>query len=397
MTGCEATYLTCTSQTLSKMSVRDRVHPNSVVFITGQLGLGGAEKQLYLLVRGLLLTGWRASVITLNPGKGDYWERSFREMGVPLYEVSCAGTRLQRLLAIRRILSREGVPIVHSWTIHANFYAAAGGWMSGTPVRLGSERANHRSSRKALGHCWYALSLWGLDGLVVNSEPAAAFLRQYRPRLSVSIVPNGVVVADAPETKEQCRTRLGIPAAANVVGAVGSLVPRKNFASLITAFGLLAEWGMNALLVVIGDGPLRSDLEDQALRVLPKEKVLFVGALAGAENWYPAFDVLCMPSLDQEGTPNVLMEASAAGLPVVATAVGGAPTVVEDGRTGFLVPAGDVPALADRLGKLLPDSELRRRMGQAGREKMQREMSVESAVIRMRVVYEEALRRKGIA
>jgi len=371
-------------------------HSNSIVFITGQLGLGGAEKQLYLLVHGLLLAGWRVSVITLNPGRGDYWEPSFRESGISFSGIPASLPRLQRLFLLRKVLRRGQAAIVHSWTIHANFYAAAGGRLSGTPVRLGSERANHHSSRQALGPWCYALSLWGLDGLVVNSEPAATFLRGFRPRLPVSVVPNAVVIPDAGKTKEQCRARLGIPIQACVVGAIGSLVPRKNFSALIAAVGSLVRGGIAPTLVIIGEGPLRRDLENQAALDLPKNQVFFTGAIPNAEELYPALDVVCMPSLDQEGMPNVLMEAAAAGLPVVATQVGGTPEVVEDGITGFLVSPDDIHTLADRLRKLLTDAGLRHRMGKEGKEKMQRQFSVERMVDRMNAVYQSALRHKDI-
>jgi len=148
---------------------------------------------------------------------------------------------------------------------------------------------------------------------------------------------------------------------------------------------------------LIGDGPLRSELERQALASLPKDLVLFAGAIPNAASWFPAFDLLCLPSLDREGTPNVLLEASAAGLPVVATAAGGATEIVEDGVTGFLAPLHDVHALANCLKKLIVNQDLRRRMGHAGYEKVRREFGVEAMVARTMQVYEDALISKGLA
>src|SRR5262245_3468672 len=106
---------------------------NSVAFITGQLGLGGAEKQLYLLIKGLVQEGWRVSTITLNSDKGeDYWEGPLRELGIPIYAISRALSRSHRLLEVKRILRQESVSIVHSWSMHTNLYAAVGGRLSGT-------------------------------------------------------------------------------------------------------------------------------------------------------------------------------------------------------------------------------------------------------------------------
>jgi glycosyltransferase involved in cell wall biosynthesis len=368
---------------------------NSVAFIPGQLGLGGAEKQLYLLVKGLVQEGWRVSTITLNSDKGeDYWEGPLRELGIRIHAISRAMSRSHRLLEVKRILRQESVDIVHSWSMHTNFYAAAGGRLSGTVVRLGSERCNHHSSHQVLGRWGYALSLCGLDGLVVNSAAAAGFLRRYRPRINVRIVVNGVEIPEPPateEVKQRLRAQLGISNSSLVIGAVGSMVPRKNFKALINAVSVLGASSEPAVLVLMGDGPLRAELQRQALANLSADRVVFPGVIPDAAAWYPAFDLLCSSSLDEEGMPNVLMEAAAAGLPVVATAVGGALELVEDGVNGFLVPPDNIDAMVQKLEKLLRDPDARRRMGQAGREKMRRKFSVAAMVAHMTQVYEEML------
>src|SRR5262249_40522176 len=145
---------------------------HSIAFITGQLSIGGAEKQLYLLVNGLVQEGWRVSLVTMNPDKGDYWEDRMRELGIRIHGISRALSRPHRLLEVKHILRQENAQIIHSWSMHTNFYAAVAGRLSGTVVRLGSERCNHYSSLQVLGRWGYALSLWGLDGLVANSAAA---------------------------------------------------------------------------------------------------------------------------------------------------------------------------------------------------------------------------------
>ena len=120
--------------------------------------------------------------------------------------------------------------------------AAAGGRLSGTVVRVGSERCNHHSSHQVLGRWGYTLNLCGLDGLVVNSAAAAGFLRLYRSRLKVRVVANGVEIPEPPateEAKQRLRSQLGISNSSFVIGAVGSMVPRKNFKGLINAVSAL--------------------------------------------------------------------------------------------------------------------------------------------------------------
>jgi glycosyltransferase involved in cell wall biosynthesis len=244
------------------------------------------------------------------------------------------------------------------------------------------------------------LCLWGQDALVANSKQEAAFLRCHRPNLKVDVVPNGV---EAPgqltnfQDKQELRRRLGVSSSSPIIGAVGSMVPRKNFTLLIKALGVLAQRKVSFTLVLIGDGPILLDLKRQANLSLPKDSFFFLGAIPNAVMWYPAFDLHCMPSIDQEGMPNVVMEASATGLPVVASDVAGVPELVEDGVTGFLVQPNEVNCLAEHLQKLLLDSDMRQRMGRAGMEKMIREFSVEAMVIRMTKVYEDAFMAKGLA
>src|SRR5262249_449414 len=157
------------------------------------------------------------------------------------------------------------------------------------------------------------------------------------------------------EGKQQLRAQLGIPNSSVVIGAVGSMVPRKNFAALISAVSAVRSKVGRTVLVIIGDGPLRADLQQQALANLSPAEIVLSGTVPNAAAWYPAFDLLCSSSLDQEGMPNVLMEAGAAGLPVIATAVGGAPELVEDGINGFLVPPDNIDSMVQKLEKLLQD------------------------------------------
>jgi glycosyltransferase involved in cell wall biosynthesis len=370
-----------------------------IAFITGQLGLGGAEKQLFLLVRGLCKNGWRVTVISMSHREGEYWEQALKQLHVPVHGIKTNLPNLQRLFAVRKILKATGSSIVHSWSLHTNFYAAAGGRLSGVAIRMGSERSNHQRSRNNVG-IWYGMCLWGQDVLVVNSKQEGEFLRTYRPNLKVEVVANGIEKSEkqlSTQEKNDLRKRLGISNSSPIIGAVGTMIVGKGFSLLIKALEILARRKVAFTLVLIGDGPMLSDLKWQSSLSLPKDKVLFTGAVPNATAWYPAFDLLCMPSIHHEGMPNVVMEGSASGLPVIASEVGGVPDLVEDGITGFLVPPNQINSLADKLEKLLIDTELRQRMGQAGMAKMSREFSVEAMVSRMTKAYEDAFLAKGLA
>lgn len=362
-----------------------------ILFITGQLGLGGAEKQLYLLSSGLLARGWSVSVISLNGGAGDYWEEPLRKCGVFVSQLHASSGKATRLKAIRRVLLTQRPEIVHSWTIYANIYAAVAGRLAGTPYRIGSERANHHSSRRDIGNFWYSQSLRGLDALVTNSLPAAEYLRAFRPALKTFLVRNAIELPHefTCEQRERLREEFGVPKNCVVLGAVGSLVPRKNVSFLIEAISALSRNRSDVHFVVIGDGPLREKLYADAMQALSPERVHFYGAQPNAARLFPLFDVFCFPSLDQEGMPNVLMEAASWGIPAVATDVGGVREVIEDAETGFIVDVTDPGQMAERIELLLSNPALRKTMGDRAREKMQKEFSVDRMITTMEDVYEQ--------
>lgn len=176
----------------------------------------------------------------------------------------------------------------------------------------------------------------------------------------VRVVYNGVDVerfAAAPPAD------LGLPAGALVVGFLGSFEPRKGLLDLAAAWPAVARAAPEAHLVLVGRGSQDALLRE---RLAGAPRVHFLGHRADTAGVMRALHLLVLPSY-VEGAPNVVLEAMAAGVPVVATAVSGTPELVADGETGRLVPAGDPPSLAAALGALLADPGCRRRMGEAGR------------------------------
>jgi glycosyltransferase involved in cell wall biosynthesis len=164
----------------------------------------------------------------------------------------------------------------------------------------------------------------------------------------------------------RCRDALGIPPAVPVVGCVARLVPVKGVDCLLEAFALVRAAAPQAHLVVVGGGPERDGLLAKARRLGLDGCVTFAGLRRDVADLLAAFDVVAVPSLN-EGMGKAAVEAMAAGLPVVASAVSGLREVVRDGETGILVPPADPGRLADAILQLLRDPVLRVRMGAAGR------------------------------
>lgn len=168
------------------------------------------------------------------------------------------------------------------------------------------------------------------------------------------------------EPREEIRRRLGIPPERFVIGWLGRMTGVKQTFDLLDALSMLRAQGVDAGLLLVGDGPDRGAFELRAQELGLVRDCLFLGYQEDVAPWYAAMDAIALPS-GNEGTPVTVIEALAAGKPVAAYGVGGVPDVVRDGVDGFIVEAGDTAALAARLAELAADPALRDRMGAAGR------------------------------
>jgi colanic acid/amylovoran biosynthesis glycosyltransferase len=173
---------------------------------------------------------------------------------------------------------------------------------------------------------------------------------------------------------------------------VGRLVAEKGHMVLLRALALLGEEGVDVEVELVGSGPMRARLERLALELGVADRVVFRGALGREEvaRCYARASLFCSPSF-AEGLPMVLMEAMAAGCPVVATAIAGVPELVRDGETGMLVTPGRADELCNTIATLIDDEPLRSRLAGAGREHVRREFDIDQSGARLRVLFAQAL------
>ena len=361
----------------------------SVCFITGQLGLGGAERQLYLLVKGLSNNGWRVSVISLNPDQNDFWENPLLKLGIRIYKIPRSSNPLLRLPHIYKAVQKERPYILQSWTIYANFYASLSGFVARVPHTFGAERSDPEQSRQRIGHFWYKLSLMGIDGCLVNSKNAYSKLQEMCPNLNIFYIKNGIEVRSHNNNSfEPLRNDFNIPKTKIVIGTIGSLYPYKNISLLINAFSKILLQHDEAYLVIVGDGLLLPNLKEEASAILCQGTYQFLGKIEDGYKIMNMFDIFCLPSTC-EGMPNVVMEASAAGIPVVATKVGAVPELIDDQQSGMIVQPDNEKGLIEAILILATNEQLRSRMGKNGREKMISEFSVQSMVDAVDKIYRE--------
>jgi len=193
--------------------------------------------------------------------------------------------------------------------------------------------------------------------------------------------------APAPQGR-QALLKLGIPEDAEIVGNVAALTDHKDHATLIEAAAIVAKERSRAYFVIVGDGELRSSLEERIRSRGISSRVILTGFRADVDALLPAFDLFCLSS-HMEGLGTSLLDAMMFGLPVVATDAGGIPEAVEDGVTGRVVPRRNAPALAAAISQSLADTDQRSAWGQKGRDRWQRLFSADRMVSETLALYRE--------
>jgi glycosyltransferase involved in cell wall biosynthesis len=204
-------------------------------------------------------------------------------------------------------------------------------------------------------------------------------------------VPQARVVYTGVAVAQQGRIKTMAPAqTAPVIGAACRLVPVKGLIHLIGAIALLREEFPLLRLEIAGEGPERRVIETEAEALGIRDSVKLMGWRRDLEPLFAGWDIFVLPSLD-EALGIVVLEAMAAAVPVVASAVGGLPEVVEEGCTGWLVPPAQPRALAERLRSLLVDPGLRCAMGAAGRERVRQRFSIQAMADAVAAIYDEVM------
>jgi len=316
---------------------------------------GGAETQAADLARRLAARGWEVTVLAL---RGGALERELRAAGVPVFVVGPGGLIAQ--------LARLKPAIVHAHLFHANLAARLARLLCPIPVVVSTVHSMAETSRRsgAIGGRDFLYRLTdALSDATVFVSPACAARhmagRAVSPRRA-RVIPNGVDTTrfrPDPSRRAEVRAALGLGGEFAWLAA-GRLMWKKNYPLLLDAMARLRE----GVLFLAGDGP-----DAALLRQLAGPNVRFLGAREDMPALMNGCDALVLSS-SVEGLPMVLLEAAASGLPQVATAVGGVPDAVIHERTGYVVPSGDVQALAAamrRLAAMAP--EARASMGKAAR------------------------------
>lgn len=368
-----------------------------VAFAVDNLNVGGTELNAVRTAERLVRANVELLLVTLQ-AQGPLRER-YEGLGVPIQSFPLrslhAPATLSQAWRLRRFLRATRVDVLHAHDTYSNVFAVPAARAAGTPLVLASRRWWHSPQRK---HGIANRLAYRLADAVITNSPSVADLvvGEGVPRHRAVVVPNflddAAFEAPSRETLDVWRRDLGLDSGP-VLGCVANLLPVKDHATLIGAVARIRSAGHPVQLVLVGDGPCRAELGALARRLGIGSAVSFAGRRPSQPSMHYLFDVSLLTSTS-EGLPNSLLEAMAAGRPVVATDVGGVPDIVDD-TVGRLVPAGSQAALGDALVELIRDEALRHRLGAEGRSRARRDHSAEGAMARLKSLYEHGPSRQG--
>jgi glycosyltransferase involved in cell wall biosynthesis len=352
-------------------------------FLAGTLGQGGAERQLFFILRALRQCGAVPRLLCL--AQDEFWEEPIRKLGVPITFVGQAKSKLMRLFRIMMELRRHPPQILQSQHFYTSAYVGAAARMLGL-CGIGAMRCDGLTEVLDTGLIGGRLSLRAPKVIAANSRVAIRYATDHGvPPGRLYFLRNVVDTEYWNASPRHAVNRVHLI-------TVGRLVQQKRLDRFLSVLARLRKATNREVKgTIVGSGPLRESLERQARELgLWPSSVEFRGAIADMAQIYQQADI-CVLTSDYEGTPNVLLEAMASSLPVVATRVGGVPDIVRHGENGFMVLPGDEDSLCASLVRLINDSQRRLQMGKNARAYIEANHSVDAMRALLAGLYQLAL------
>lgn len=323
-----------------------------LLHVAPSLNKGGQEKQLFELVRRLDSQSYDIMVVSLS--EGCFWTKEISRYA-RCVEIERKGRiELRRLSRLVSLIRDFGPDIIQCWSYSAIAYGISGALLASVPIKIITIRGKERckSAVYLANNALYRLS----DLVIYNSAEALMYeKRLYRlPERRAKVIYNGIDWTEFDPVIEDRSRVLGfpVPEGRSVIGTVASLTGRKNLKMFLEAAKEVLARAEGLVFVLAGSGDREKELKDYSMSLGLERAVRFIGRRDDVPKLLKCFDAFWLTSME-EGTPNSILEAMAAGVPVVATDVGGNSEIIEHGANGFLVPLNDIKRMADHTMQVL--------------------------------------------
>jgi len=354
----------------------------------------GGQRQSFFLTRELMRAGYPVHFY-VQPAS-PLFERA-REAGLPAVPLRTRSeVDLGAVLRLAAAMKMRRCRLAHFHDAHSLAVGSAAAALAKVPIRIISRRVDFPIRSNALSRKKYTRDI---DRIIAISDGVRRVLVEGGiDRRLITVVPSGIDFTPYEEAAESdyLHRELGFTQDDFLVGIVAHLADHKGHTYLIRATRLLKEQAPRIKVVIVGDGPLRLDLDRQVRQDGVSDMVFFLGFREDVPRLLGSLDLFVLSS-KLEGMGTSIMDAMASRLPVVATRVGGIPEVVEDGRTGLLVPPQDPESLADAILRLYRDRKLAARLGGKGYDVVHEKFSAQSMAGRIIREYERIADKKVIA
>ena len=369
----------------------------NVMHVLPSLEIGGMENGVVNLVNHLDFDRFESNICCLE-GEGPMKNR-LNSQQIKIFNMN-VGSGIQYRLPLRlaKLFRQQKVDIVHTHNFDSGLYGVLGAKLAGTPVVVYGEHGSFLQNnfrRNQLGRLVCKMT----DHIVTMSADLEKRLKVQWciPVDRASHIVNGIEFEKFSTSlnTNDLKSELGINQKDYVIGTVGRLVPVKDYATLIDCFSLLKNRIQNVCLVFVGDGPLKRSLIDQAQKLDVINDIKFLGTRDDIPELLHIFDVFCLTSLT-EGISNTILEAMAAGIPVIATNVGGTPEIIQPDITGILIPPKNKELLVNALERIIQDKELASKLGFQAQQWVQKERSLNRMVQEYSHLYLSLAEKKGV-
>lgn len=304
------------------------------------------------------------------------------------------------IIALYQLMKSRNIQVVRAHKYSAGIYGRIAAWLAGVPVIITSVHGNYRKDLRFERRLVNKLLSRITDRIVAMSESIRQDIIKYDniDPAKVIVVRNGVdtELFSPAGTAGSIRNELGLGEDETIIGFVGRLVPAKGLAHLIEAFTEVKKQIGGSKLLIVGGGELLEPLSTAVSEKGLKDDVVFAGERSDIPQLLAAMDIFVMPSI-AEGLPNALLEAMAAGKPVLVTCAGGMGEIIQDGINGLVVSVNDPAALSEGLRKIAGDRDAAEKMGTAAREGIVKHFSISATARIWEDLYLSLLRGKGIA